>query len=167
MGVKLTLNGAEYELDIVRRSPHLVLRLNGQEHEITAPAEGGDGQFAMVISGKTVSFARVTVGDKQVVRIGGRSFDVAAVDPFSNARGTDGGQDEIRAPMPGAVVSIQCNLGDAVTRGQALVTIESMKLQMALLAPREGIVAQILRDEGGTFEKDEIIVRLEAEAGDA
>jgi biotin carboxyl carrier protein len=167
MGFKLTLDGTEYELEIVCRSPHLVLRLDGQDHEISASPESGDGHLAMVVSGMPVSFARVTVGDKQVVRIAGRSFDVAAVDPFSKAGNAGGGQDEIRAPMPGAVVSIQCSPGDAVTRGQALVTIESMKLQTALLAPRDGVVAQILRDEGGTFEKDEIIVRLEAEAGDA
>ena len=65
--------------------------------------------------------------------------------------------------MPGAVVSVQKRAGDKVTRGEAIVTIESMKLQTALPAPRDGVIAKILKGEGETFEKDEIIVTLEPE----
>jgi biotin carboxyl carrier protein len=36
-----------------------------------------------------------------------------------------------------------------------------MKLQMALNAPRDGVIAELTRQEGETFEKDEVIVRLE------
>jgi biotin carboxyl carrier protein len=62
--------------------------------------------------------------------------------------------------MPGAVVSVDKAAGEPVKRGETIVTIESMKLQTALVAPRDGVVAEILRKEGETFEKDEVIVRL-------
>ena len=51
--------------------------------------------------------------------------------------------------------------GEDVLRGETIVTIESMKLQTALAAPRDGRIAALLRREGETFDKDEVIVRLE------
>lgn len=63
--------------------------------------------------------------------------------------------------MPGAVLWVHKTAGAKVARGEAIVTIESMKLQMALTAPRDGVVAELMRAEGETFEKDEVIARLE------
>ena len=73
----------------------------------------------------------------------------------------------VRAPMPGAIVSVHKAAGDQVTRGETLVTIESMKLQMALPAPRDGVIADVLRGAGETFDKDEIVARLEASRGES
>jgi 3-methylcrotonyl-CoA carboxylase alpha subunit len=93
--------------------------------------------------------------------VDGRTFDVQIVDPRAAAEGEGGGQDAIKAPMPGTVVSVQKAVGDAVKRGETLLTIESMKLQMAITAPRDGIIEALLKRYGETFEKDEVIVRLE------
>jgi len=51
--------------------------------------------------------------------------------------------------------------GEAVTRGETLVTIESMKLQITLLSPRNGRLARVRRGIGDTFDKDEIVAELE------
>jgi biotin carboxyl carrier protein len=59
------------------------------------------------------------------------------------------------------VVSVHKAVGDSVARGETIVTIESMKLQTALIAPRDGVIAELYRKEGESFEKDEMIVRLE------
>ena len=163
MAFKLTLDGEEHEVSIARRRPHLVLLIDGEEHEVTSLPGIGDGRHALTIGGHTVSLARATVGDRQIVRLGGRTFDVGYVDPFSSGSGAGGGQDVLKAPMPGAVISIHRQPGDVVRRGETLVTIESMKLQTALPAPRDGVIAKILKGEGETFEKDEVIVTLEPE----
>ena len=70
--------------------------------------------------------------------------------------------------MPGAVVAIHKQAGAEVKRGETIVTIESMKLQMALAAPRDGVLAEIRRGAGETFDKDEIVAELEppGRAGD-
>lgn len=167
MALKLTLNGEEYEVSIVRRKPHLVLLIDGREHEITALPQIGDGQRSLNIDGQPVDFAHAMLGDQQIVRLKGRTFNIGYVDPFSDASGGGGGHDELKAPMPGAVISVHCQPGETVARGQTLITIESMKLQTALPAPRDGIVAEIRRNEGQTFEKDEVIVVLEPETGKA
>jgi 3-methylcrotonyl-CoA carboxylase alpha subunit len=160
MSLKLTLDGRVHEVSIVRRRPHLVLRIDGQDHELTELPAAGQGRMSLTMGGHALPFARATVGDRQFVRAAGRTFDIGFVDPFSRAS-AGSGLDVVRAPMPGAVISVHRQAGDRVARGEALVTIESMKLQTALPSPRDGILAAVHRSEGETFEKDAIIATLE------
>lgn len=163
MSFQLILDGEEHDVAIVRRRPHLVLRIDGIEHEFSELGGPGDGRHELKSGKNHIDFIRATDDERQIIRTGGRSFEVSRIDPFLEGMEGGGNQDAVRAPMPGTVVSIQCKPGDAVVRGTPLVTIESMKLQTVLPAMREGIVAEVLRAEGETFEKDEIIVVLEPE----
>lgn len=163
MGFRLILEGKEYEIAILRRRPQLVLRIDGIEHEFSELGGAGDGRHELKTATRHIDFFRATDDDRQVVRLSGRTFEVSRIDPFSEGADAGGGQDALRAPMPGVVVSIHCREGDQVTRGAPLITIESMKLQTVLPAMRDGTVAQILRAEGETFEKDDVVVMLETE----
>lgn len=164
MGFKLILDGEEHEITVVQRRPHLVLDIDGQRHEITDLGGDGDGRHELGAAGQPVGFARATHGNLQIVRLNGRTHEVALVDPFSGQGDAGGGQDVLRAPMPGTVISLHCKAGDTVRRGDPLVTIESMKLQTLLPAMRDGTIAEILRKTGETFDKDEVIVTLESES---
>jgi biotin carboxyl carrier protein len=163
MAIELTFNGKVHRVTIARRRPHLVLLIDGEEHEISRTPAIGDGRNLMNVAGRRVEFSRAELGEKQFVRFAGRTYELGFVDPFQAAGGAGGGTDAVKAPMPGAVVSVQKNPGDRVKRGEPVITIESMKLQTALPAPRDGVIAGILKNEGETFEKDEIIATLEPE----
>lgn len=163
MAFRLTLAGRMHEVTIVRRRPHLVLSIDGREHEIDRLPAFGDGRHLEGVAGQRVAFARAGFHDRQIVRLGGRTFEVGLVDPFTEAAGAGGGQDAVKAPMPGAVVEVHRQAGDRVARGDAVLTIESMKLQTVLSAPRDGVIAGILRAAGAVFEKDEIVAMLEPE----
>lgn len=160
MAFKLVLDSSPHEIDIVRRRPHLVMRIDGVEHEVSVTGSYGDGRQMIDIAGTDVHFARAGAGDRQFLRLDGRSFEAKLFDPRSEEAG-GGGQDSVKAPMPGAVISVHKAVGDQVLRGETVITIESMKLQTALPAPRDGVIAALLRATGEVFEKDEIIVRLE------
>ena len=67
-------------------------------------------------------------------------------------------RDEMHAPMPGRRLGSQ-EAGDSVARGEMVVTIESMKLQTALTAPRDGVILDVLKEIGEKFDKDELIAR--------
>ncbi|WP_274631170.1 biotin/lipoyl-containing protein [Arvimicrobium flavum] len=160
MALKVMLDGSLHEVEIVRRRPHLVLRIEGREHEIVRLPESGDGQHLMEVDASTIDFARVTLGDRQVVRLNGRTAEIAVLNPLTIADDAAVDQDVLRAPMPGAVVSVHCQVGGVIRRGETIVTIESMKLQSALPAPRDGMVAEVLRTEGQTFDKNDVLVVL-------
>jgi 3-methylcrotonyl-CoA carboxylase alpha subunit len=167
MAFKVMVEGESHEIEIVRRRPHLVVRIDGREHEVSFTGDIGDGRQAIEIAGLPVHFTRAHAGERQVIRFAGRTFETGIIDPRSEAEGSGGTLHHVRAPMPGAVVSVHKSAGDTVKRGETIVTIESMKLQTALVAPRDGVIAELYRKEGETFEKDEVIVRLAESGGEA
>lgn len=167
MALKLKLGDALHEVEILARRPSLVLRIDGRLCEVETPPAAGSGDGAMVVNGEKVSFVRVGGEGAGVVRIAGRTLAYEVVDPFDAADAGAAHRDEIIAPMPGAVVEVHAAAGAALARGEPVITIESMKLQTVLVAPRDGTLAAVLKGAGETFEKDEVVARLAALEGDA
>ena len=63
-------------------------------------------------------------------------------------------------PMPGLVISIQVQEGDAVEAGQSLATIEAMKMENVLRADRNATVARVLVAPGDVLAVDDVILEF-------
>jgi biotin carboxyl carrier protein len=161
MGFTLHLDGVAHDIEILARRPHLRLRLDGREYEVTSAGEEADGRQAVEIDGVTHRLVRAHVGERQIVRIAGRTFEAGFADPRDDSGAGGADLDHVRAPMPCSIVEVHKRPGDKVTRGETLVTIESMKLQITLLAPRDGVLSKAPDRPGETFEKDTIVAELE------
>ena len=72
-----------------------------------------------------------------------RAWRLDRVDPLAPPAAVGEGGEGLVAPMPGRIVAVECAPGDAVRRGQVLVVLEAMKVQMRLAAPRDGTVAAV------------------------
>ena len=72
------------------------------------------------------------------------------------------GLNELRSPMPGTVVSVAVKPGDAVSAGQRVAVIEAMKMENALVAERDAVVAEVLVEAGAAVAVDEVVMRFEA-----
>ena len=46
----------------------------------------------------------------------------------------------MRSPVSGVILGVEARAGDKVRRGQALATIEAMKMQYSILAPIDGVI---------------------------
>lgn len=68
-----------------------------------------------------------------------------ADDRTAGPRGDGPTAPEVRAPMPGVVVAVDVATGDEVVAGQPLLTIEAMKMEHRLAAPRDGVVTLTVR----------------------
>lgn len=79
----------------------------------------------------------------------------------AESTGTDGGGDQVVAPMPGRIVLVRVERGDEVTQGQDLLVMEAMKMELALKAPRDGVVAELRANAGDFVEADAALVVLE------
>ncbi len=71
------------------------------------------------------------------------------------------GGDQIVAPMPGRIVVVKARVGDSVEEGQDLVIMESMKMELALKAPRAGTIESVSADEGEFVDADTVLVHFE------
>ncbi|MEM6695631.1 MAG: acetyl/propionyl/methylcrotonyl-CoA carboxylase subunit alpha [Pseudomonadota bacterium] len=64
-------------------------------------------------------------------------------------------------PMPGLIVKVDVSVGDEVQEGQALCTIEAMKMENILRAEKKGVVQQINADAGDSLAVDDVIMEFE------
>lgn len=72
-----------------------------------------------------------------------------------------GGPTEVRAIIPGQVVSVSVVPGDAVVAGQQLLVVEAMKMQNELRAPRDGVISRVAVGAGVTIEVGDLLLVLE------
>jgi len=72
----------------------------------------------------------------------------------------DSGEIPIKAPMPGLIVNVPVTAGQAVKQGEALIILESMKMDNELCAPRDGTVARLHVEAGDSVEGKQTLVTL-------
>jgi biotin carboxyl carrier protein len=70
------------------------------------------------------------------------------------------GPAEVRAIIPGRVVSVAVTAGDVVTAGQRLLAVEAMKMENELRAPRAGTVEKVAVAVGQTVELGDVLVEI-------
>jgi 3-methylcrotonyl-CoA carboxylase alpha subunit len=70
------------------------------------------------------------------------------------------GDHRVVAPMPGRVVLVKVAVGDTVVAGQELGVMEAMKMELALKAPRAGVVAGVQAKAGDFVEADAVLITL-------
>jgi 3-methylcrotonyl-CoA carboxylase alpha subunit len=80
------------------------------------------------------------------------------------AHGAAAGSGTIVAPMPGKVIAVEVSAGQAVTKGQKLLTLEAMKMEHTLTAPFDGTVAELNAAAGQQVQVDALLVRIEETA---
>ena len=172
MSYRMSMSGQEVLVEIAGRRPQLAVRIDGILHGVSDAqsinalnaADGGsdlpgvDGAFELTVDGTPYKGWRCVVGNDVYVRLGGRTFILSrAMDGSATASGASS-QHETRADMPGVVVAVHCETGQAVSRGDKLMTIESMKLQATLVASHEAVVERIHVAAESAFERGALLV---------
>ncbi len=77
------------------------------------------------------------------------------------AGGAAAGDGSILSPMPGRIIAVAVAQGDRVTKGQPLLTLEAMKMEHALVAPFDGVVADLAAVTGAQVSDGLLLARIE------
>ena len=108
-------------------------------------------------------------GDVVHVHLQGAAYSMRYSDALSrlSLEGQGAADDSVPAPMPGTVVAVHVAAGAQVRRGQALLVMESMKLETLIGAPRDGVIKTVHVELGRSFERGAPLVTLEPASGSA
>lgn len=159
-----TVNDVEFEVDI---RPDGRIFVNGEEREVDFLPSADPALFSLIMD-RTSHEVLVEERDEvyEVIMLG-RLFTASVLDEraqlLSKSRGgseVDTGEISIRAPMPGLVVEIPVSEGEAVTKGQTVVILESMKMQNELKSPRDGTVQRINTAAGQGVEQNALLITI-------
>jgi len=151
----------------------IVLRDTAGEHRATAADDGSvsvDGGPQVPAMAGPAGEVRVGdpprlawtagAGETQWVFLDGDVFELE-VQPEGRRRRTAGLQGSLSAPMPATVVRVDAAPGDAVRRGDALVILEAMKMELPVRAPADGTVKAVHCKPGDLVQAGVPLIELE------
>lgn len=128
----------------VRSAPFL---LDGKRVEVALHGPGAEAPAPAMLVAEAGSVWQLTPWRAEGA-VGGASSDGAVL-----------------SPMPGKVIAVEVAAGDAVVKGQKLLTLEAMKMEHSLTAPFDGIVAELNAAPGAQVQVEALLVRIEGGEG--
>jgi excisionase family DNA binding protein len=130
------------------------MRFGGEERRVEL---GAPGSVAVAVEGGVA-----------YVDVEGQSLELSLAMPPSveeavrHAAAHAGGVATLTAPMPGRVIAVHVAEGDSVKAHQALVVIEAMKMEHAVVTPLAGTVTRILVAEGQQVQRGDLLAEVSA-----
>ena len=131
MKYKVTLNGRTYEVEVEAGKAMCVA-----EYEAIAPAPAAAAPAAAPAAAAPAAPAAPAVP------------------------AVTGSGEAVNAPMPGNILKVNVNVGDAVKSGTVLVVLEAMKMENEIMAPADGTVAAVSVAQGASVEAGTVLCTL-------
>ncbi|MGC9420277.1 MAG: biotin/lipoyl-containing protein, partial [Rhodovulum sp.] len=161
--------GERFELTIdADRQGSTIRFAEGDTHRVTSDWTPGqslarieiDGEPLVLKVGKSPNGYRIRTrgADMRVAVYTPRQAELAALMPEKLPPDTS---KLLLCPMPGLIVKIDVEAGQEVQEGQALCTVEAMKMENILRAERKGIVTKINAGPGDSLAVDDVIMEFE------
>lgn len=159
-----SVEGKEFEVEILDEKH---IRIGERLLEVNFESVSGQPVYSLIVDGKSYEAFVYPSEEGWQVLLHGQQYPVQVVDERERRLRTatgggaeGGGEFQLKAPMPGLIVSIPVAEEQQVEKGQVLVVLESMKMQNELKAPRAGIVRHIRVKAGETVEQRQVLLAL-------
>jgi len=160
-----SLDSKEYTIEILDERH---VSLDGQVLEVDFESISGQPVFSLLANGK--SFEAFVYPDEEAwqVLLMGRLYPIRVEDErekrlrlAGGGAAAETGEYHLKSPMPGMVVTIPVEEGQAVEKGQVLVILESMKMQNELKSPRGGTVGRIRVKPGENVDQRQTLLSVQ------
>jgi len=139
----------------------LMVRKKGLMEEENKENSGGNmskGVYTVVVNGEKFDV---------VVSEGSDSINVESIQKSEStneapaaAASTSSSGVEVRSPLAGNVWKIKKNVGDQVKKGDVVIILEAMKMEIDVEAPADGVVSEVLVKEGDSVEDNQLLMKL-------
>ena len=165
----VTLQGSSFDVTIeADHDGSTVYFDNGTTHRVAGDWTPGDSLARMMVDGHPLVMKVGKVSGGFRIRSRGadmavhvrtpRQAELARLMPEKIAPDTS---KLLLCPMPGLIVKVNVEVGDEVQDGQALCTVEAMKMENILRAERRGVVSKINAAAGDSLAVDDVIMEFE------
>jgi biotin carboxyl carrier protein len=167
--VKFTVDagGSTFELELAQSGTSLQYTVAGAK-EVSGEASlvpVSPGVFSVLLGTRSITLnLSKSEGQYEAASAGGRLFlSIGDKRDRAERQRTEAGSGrvEVRAQMPGKIISLLVQPGTEVTAGQSLLVIEAMKMQNELKSPKSGIVSNLHVSEGETVPANHRLVVIE------
>jgi len=159
-----TVEGREFLVEIIDEKH---VSVDGKVFEVDFETVSGQPVYSLIVDGKSHEAYAARGEDDWQVLLRGRLYPVTVEDErekrLRSAAGggvVEAGEYLLRAPMPGLVVTILVEEGQAIKRGQVLLILESMKMQNELKSPRDGTIGRVRVKSGETVEQKQTLLSV-------
>jgi biotin carboxyl carrier protein len=163
VGFTIVINGVEKEIDIEKKGDGYLFRIEDREYPVTAQSLS-NGAFTFFVGSRSY-VAHVSNGEGgRHLTIGSRRFFIDAEQEDGDRRAGAGASahadGKVESPMPGNIIAINVKEGDTVEAEQAVVVIESMKMQNEIVAPVAGEVGKVNCSVGDQVNFGDVLVEI-------
>jgi acetyl-CoA/propionyl-CoA carboxylase biotin carboxyl carrier protein len=134
---------------------HLALDVDGPKTQDMVEFSAHQRRVSVFVEGDGVWVVDPDVGPVRFAPLVGDADSAAA------------GEASLEAPMPGTVVQLRVEPGAAVTAGETLLVMESMKMEISIQAPRDGAVESVLVAAGDQVDRGAVLIELAEEGASA
>lgn len=156
-----------HSLRVERTEEGYAVTVNGRRYAVTA-ALVRPGELVLTLDGVRCRAWVAVDGPRRWVAVDGEaSAPVVVSVPQATSRtrrGTAGQAEALEAQMPGVVRRVLVAEGDLVERGQVLLLLEAMKMEIRVTAPHAGQVSVVGVAEGQAVDRGQVLVGLTASA---
>jgi biotin carboxyl carrier protein len=121
-----------------------------------------NGKLDLLVDSKHVIAYVSSDNARRWVTVSGQTFVLTkSSGARSRGHGHHHAAGELTAPMPGQVRTVNVSEGQAVIKGQTLLVLEAMKMEIRIHAPQDGVVKKLFVSQGQTVEREQILIDIE------
>jgi biotin carboxyl carrier protein len=161
----VAIDGKHFRLELERAETGWQCLLNDREFKLDAVLARRD-VLSILIDGNAYEIKREHTAEDTHLWVGSVRYLAELRDPRSlrgrkGAGADDKGPKKILAPMPGKVVRMLVDQGQAVEAGQSILVVEAMKMQNEIKSPKRGTVQRMVAVEGGNVNAGDVLAIVE------
>jgi biotin carboxyl carrier protein len=166
--LKATVNGKQFAIEPEKANPFKGL-IEGLAYELDATGAPETG-MSVLYNNKSYTVV-LTHADRETKQytlyINGSKYTISLKDKLDDllagmglTAGVAAKLNNIKAPMPGLVINVLVAEGDTITKGDALLVLEAMKMENIIKSPGEGVVKKININKGQAVEKNQVLIEI-------
>lgn len=140
------------------------MRLVWDGRSVEVSATYGRGGVTLVCGGVQRRITVLRDGARLTAILDGENHGWGLIGPLQPPSATQAGGDSVVAPMPDRIMDVRVQPGGTVQRGDVLLVLEAMKVQMRLTAPRDGTVARVAAALGDLVDDGAVLAAYAPEA---